>query len=129
MRTDKSRPVTHGLFLLAAAVLLTGPTVADARVLTAIPGAASGTPGHYRTLSGQLVAGDTLYLPAGTYPDRLNLQGKQGRVDAWITILGPATGPAAIITTASLCCNTVQLGDNAYIAIRNITVDSGGFVS
>jgi len=29
-----------------------------------------------------------------------------------------------VITMDSTCCNTVQLGDNAYIAIRNLIIDS-----
>ena len=70
--------------------------------------------------------GDTLVLPAGVYPDRLNLDQVQGSPSAWIVITGPSSGPPATITTQSTCCNTVQLGGTAYLALRNLTIDSGG---
>ncbi|MGE5177258.1 MAG: hypothetical protein ACM3JJ_12915, partial [Hyphomicrobiales bacterium] len=116
-------------FAIVLAVLTATGSVASparARVLTAVPGASSGQPGYYRDLVDQLVPGDTLSLPAGTYGDRLSLSSVQGQPGAWITVLGPASGPPAVITTSSLCCNTVQLGDTWYVAIENITVDSAG---
>jgi len=111
-----------GLTLLLAASVV--PTVAGARTLVATPGATSGQPGYYRTLVGSLAPGDTLYLPAGVYVDRLSLDGVQGTPTAWKVITGPASGPAATITTQSTCCNTVQLGGTSYVALRNLTIDS-----
>jgi hypothetical protein len=102
------------------------PALASARMLVAVPGATSGQPGYYRTLAGSLAPGDTLYLPAGVYADRLSLDGLQGTPSAWIVITGPASGPPATITTSSTCCNTVQLGGNAYLALTNLTIDSAG---
>lgn len=114
----------NAVVIVAALLALPGST--NARRLTADPRAASGAPGYYRTLARSLQPGDTLFLPAGVYMDMLNLDGLQGTPSAWITIMGPATGPAATITTTSNCCNTVQLGGNAYLAIRNLIVDSAG---
>ena len=95
-----------------------------ARTLIADPNASSSSPNYYRNLVGQLQPGDTLQLPAGTYPERLNLSDVQGRADAWITISGPESGSPAIITTASTCCNNVQLGNTWFVAIKNLTIDS-----
>jgi hypothetical protein len=97
-----------------------------ARTLTADPSAGSGQPNYYRTLAGSLTPGDTLILPSGVYPDRLNLEGLQGAPSAWVVVLGPDSGPPARITTASTCCNTVQLGGTAYVALKNLTIDSAG---
>lgn len=110
------------LFVVAAAV----PSAGGARTLVANPGAVSGQAGYYRTLVSSLAPGDTLYLPSGVYPDRLNLDGKNGTANAWIVITGPESGPAATITTASTCCNTVQLGGTSYVVLRNVTIDSAG---
>lgn len=109
------------------ALLLAGATfsaLAESRTLVATPGAVSGQAGYYRTLVGSLAPGDTLYLPAGTYPDRLVLDGKNGTPSAWIVITGPESGAPATITTASTCCNTVQLGGTSYVVLRNVTIDS-----
>jgi hypothetical protein len=92
-------------------------------VYVANPNASSG-PSYYLTLLASLQPGDTLELPAGSYPNRLNLNGLKGTANAWITITGPAAGAPAIVTTNSNCCNTVQLGDSAYLIIKNLTIDS-----
>ena len=105
---------------------LAASSVTAAKTLVAIPGAISGQAGYYRSLVGQLAPGDTLYLPPGVYMDQLNLSGVNGTSSAWIVITGPASGPAATITTQSTCCNTVQLGGTSYLAIRNLTIDSAG---
>lgn len=97
-----------------------------ARTLIADPNAKQGEPNYYRALVRVLAPGDTLLLPAGVYPDRLNLDGLQGAPSAWIVITGPVSGPSATITTQSTCCNTVQLGGNAYVALENLTIDSAG---
>jgi len=109
--------------LLLLAVLIC-PAAVHASMFTANPNAASGQPGYYQTLADVLSPGDTLMLPAGTYPDRLNLSGMQGTSSAWIVITGPSSGPPARITTSSSCCNTVQLDGTAYLALVNLTVDS-----
>jgi hypothetical protein len=87
------------------------------------------TPSNYKTKITSLKAGDTLNLSAGIYP-LLNLQNLQGTAQAWITIQGPTTGNPAIIQvnpSNTGCCNLVQLENNAYLAIKNLKVDSGGY--
>ena len=126
--------VTNGTVIdpraaLLGACLVLGAALAvpaSARTLTANPNAVSGQAGYYRSLASSLTPGDTLYRPAGLYADRLNLDGLSGTANAWIVITGPASGSAAHITTTSDCCNTVQLGGNAYLALRNLTIDSAG---
>ncbi|HEU4334813.1 MAG TPA: hypothetical protein VFT32_09990, partial [Candidatus Eisenbacteria bacterium] len=81
-------------------------------------------PSNYRTLINGLVAGDTLLLTAGDYT-RLTLQGLHGTPSAWITITGPTSGAPAVIGSES-CCNTVQLYDCSYLAIKNLTIDGEG---
>jgi hypothetical protein len=103
---------------------LTLPHMAAGRTLVANPQASQGQPNYYRSLAGSLAAGDTLMLPSGVYREGLDIDGLQGTPTAWIVITGPSSGPAATITTESSCCNTVQLGGNAYVAIRNLTIDS-----
>ncbi|MEK7317312.1 MAG: hypothetical protein AAB011_14115 [Candidatus Eisenbacteria bacterium] len=113
----------------AWAILFVGasiPAMADSRTYVADPQAASGQAGYYRTLLGSLTPGDTLSLPSGVYMERLNLDGVNGTPSGWIVITGPASGPAATITTTSTCCNTVQLGGTSYVVLRNITIDSAG---
>lgn len=113
-----SKFLFRSLFLL----FLVG-RLASAETYTANPNVTSG-PDYYRTLLSQLEPGDTLFLPAGTYGERLNLNGLKGTASQWITITGPASGAPAIITTDSTCCNNVQLGDTAYVALKNLTLDS-----
>ena len=96
---------------------------AAAKKYVADPAATAG-PSYYQNLVKKLRPGDTLFLPAGTYNKRLNLNGLQGTAEAWITITGPDTGMAAVITTNSKCCNNVQLGNTAYVALKNLTVDA-----
>jgi nitrous oxidase accessory protein NosD len=108
---------------LVALCTLSAPEAVLAAVRVADPAATSG-PNYYLTLLGQLQPGDTLELPAGTYRQRLNLNGLQGTAAAWITITGPAAGAPAIITTDSTCCNNVQLGNTAYVVIKNLTIDA-----
>ena len=115
------------LFVFLAMSIWPGiPVPAQARTLVADPGAGPGQPAHYRTLVGMLAPGDTLLLPAGAYRDRLDLDGLQGTASAWIVITGPGSGPPATITTQSTCCNTVQMGGTAYVALKNLTIDSAG---
>ena len=110
--------------LMGLAVLLSLSTSElSAETFTADPQATDG-PNYYRNLLSNLRPGDTLYLPSGIYRDRLNLSGIKGNESAWITISGPGSGDPAVITTDSTCCNTVQLGDSAYIRLENLTIDS-----
>ncbi len=81
-------------------------------------------PSNYAELLGTLQPGDTLVLAPGTYT-RLTISGLHGTADAWITIEGPSTGEPAVIVGED-CCNTVQLYDAAFVAIRNLTIDVGG---
>lgn len=83
-----------------------------------------GNPTNYHTLLSQLAPGDTLRLAAGNYV-RLTLDSIHGTPDAWITITGPASGPAAVIQAES-CCNTVQFYGSSYLAVRNLHVDGLG---
>jgi hypothetical protein len=113
---------TKQRIILGVAVVLFQPLV-NAETYVADPDAVDG-PTYYLNLLNTLEAGDTLVLPAGTYRNRLNLTGIQGTESAWITITGPEEGPPAIITTDSNCCNNVQLGNTAYVALKNLTIDA-----
>ena len=81
-------------------------------------------PSNYQQLLPTLQPGDVLQLAAGQYP-RLTIDGLHGTTDAVITIEGPAEGEPAVITSDA-CCNTVQIGDASFVAIRNLTVDAQG---
>ena len=85
-------------------------------------------PTNYRTQLSLLQPGDTLVLASGTYT-RLNIAGLNGAPSAWITITGPDLGSPAIIATDSTCCNTVEIANSSYLAIKNLTIDSKGFRS
>jgi len=93
-----------------------------AETYVADPAATDG-PGHYLSLVARLQPGDTLELPAGMYRQRLDLSGLRGTTDAWITIAGPTSGEPAVVTTDSSCCNVVQLGGTAFVAIKFLTID------
>ena len=81
-------------------------------------------PSNYRGLLERLAPGDTLLLASGTYTRGLPLTRTRGTPDAPIEIRGPADRSA--IFKANDCCNTVQLTDVAYVAIRNLTLDGAG---
>jgi hypothetical protein len=84
-------------------------------------------PSNYISKIAQLQPGDTLQLAPGVYQQRLNIVGVKGTQNAWITIAGPPPGSGeAIITTASTCCNNVQMGKNEYLILKNLTIDSAG---
>src|SRR6185437_8438897 len=84
----------------------------------------NGTPSTYAPLLQGLKAGDTLNLASGTYP-HLDVTGLAGTASAWITITGPATGAPAIIQ-GSACCNTVEIVNSSFVAIKNLQIDSLG---
>ena len=83
------------------------------------------TPADYKSLLLNLKPGDTLNLASGNYPF-LSISGLNGSPSAWITITGPASGSPATIYANSTCCNTVQITNSSYIAIKNLTIDSKG---
>ncbi len=100
-----------------------------AAVLAGVPALASAAdvpadPSNYTALLPTLQPGDTLVLAAGSYP-RLTISGIHGTQDAWITIAGPASGEPAVVTS-NACCNTVQLYDSSFVAIRGLSIDVGG---
>jgi hypothetical protein len=104
------------IFLPAAAALLLVPVARAADY--------NANPSDYRSQLSSLAPGDTLHLEAGTYPDLLVIDGLGGSGDAWITITGPETGDPAVFTAdPGPCCNTVEITNSSYVAIRNITVD------
>ena len=84
----------------------------------------TGTPATYATLLQGLQAGDTLNLTAGTYP-HLDVTGLTGTASAWITISGPGSGAPAVIQ-GSACCNTVEIVNSSFVAIKNLQIDSLG---
>lgn len=81
-----------------------------------------GNPSNYQTQLAALQPGDTLQLQAGTYTNRLVINGKHGNSGGWITIEGPASGTPATFTGVS-GNNTVSLRDCSYIAIKNLRID------
>lgn len=121
MNRVASRLIRAALFGMLMTVT---PVAVHARIWIADPYANPGDSNYYRALVDELQPGDTLQLPAGTYWERLNLNNLQGSPSAWITITGPESGPPAILTTESNCCNTIQLGNTWYVAIQNLTIDS-----
>jgi hypothetical protein len=83
-----------------------------------------GDPSNYEEKLSQLTPGDTLHLAAGTYENLLNITDLNGTPGNWITIMGPETGDAAVfVADPGPCCNTVEIQDSSYVAIRHITVD------
>jgi hypothetical protein len=107
----------------ARIVILTTLVVIGARG-SAKANVIAANPSNYRTLIGSLTPGDTLRLQAGNY-NRLPINGVTGTPAAWITIMGPTSGPAAVIQ-GEACCNTVQLYGCSYLAIRSLTIDGMG---
>lgn len=100
-----------------ALVTILGPTDAMAADYYA-------DPSDYTTMLPGLAAGDTLHLAAGTYNDLLNITSLSGTDTEWITITGPESGdPAVIVADPGPCCNTVEIRNSSYVAIKNLTVD------
>ncbi len=85
------------------------------------------TPATYQAALSNLQPGDTLHLAAGTYSNLLSITGLHGTASAWIVITGPDSGPPAIFTAdPGPCCNTVEIFDSSYVALRNLTIDGRG---
>ena len=81
-------------------------------------------PSNYRDLLRALKPGDTLNLAPGRYP-RLYVAHLNGTPESWITITGPASGPAAVIGR-SAGANTVEIEDSSYLSIESLRIDSRG---
>ena len=80
-------------------------------------------PATFQTLLPKLKPGDTLRLAAGTYP-HFNISGLNGTGTNWITIAGPASGPAAIVEAdPGPCCNTIEITGSSFVAIEHLTID------
>ncbi|MCA8914740.1 MAG: putative Ig domain-containing protein [Planctomycetes bacterium] len=97
-------------------------------VVAATPLAAAtinATPADYQAKLAALNPGDTLQLAAGTYTNRLVINGLHGNSGAWFTIVGPASGTPATFNGVS-GNNTVSLKDCSYIEIKNLTIDCLG---
>lgn len=103
---------------VAGAVLLiaTGASAKDADPTTLSQALAS------------LVPGDTLNLASGTYSTGLTLTDLNGTASAWITLVGPAppAAPAIIEANSSGCCDTVEIRNSSYVALKNLVIDSKG---
>lgn len=119
----RGRRLRFDVSVIVAIGCIAAASESSAAVYVADPAVTSG-PTYYLNLLAQLTPGDTLELPAGTYRQRLNLSGLQGAPTQWITVTGPSSGAPAVITTDSNCCNNVQLGNTAYVAIKNLTIDA-----
>jgi hypothetical protein len=79
-------------------------------------------PSNYTSYLSTLVAGDTLYLTAGTYTNNLTINNRNGTAVQPIVIMGDA----ALYTTvfhANSCCNTVSITKCSYVVIKNLKLD------
>ena len=83
------------------------------------------TPANYRALLAALVAGDTLMLAPGHYPNGLPVHGLKGTPDLPIVIEGPGSGEPAVFH-ARPRANTVSIANSSYVTIRNLEVDGRG---
>ena len=81
-------------------------------------------PSDYESALSAMQPGDTLHLASGTYSDLLVIQNLNGSENEWITIEGPASGePAVFVADPGPCCNTVEIIDSSYVALKNLTID------
>ena len=83
------------------------------------------TPANYRAVLATLVAGDTLMLAAGRYPDGLPVHGLKGKPAQPIVIEGPASGAPAVFH-ARPRANTVSIANSSYVEIRHLEIDGRG---
>jgi len=79
-------------------------------------------PDNYLEYINQLSPGDTVFLVAGDYYDRLNLDDITGTEEAPIVIMGPPNSNAAVFY-GNACCNTISLERCAWLEIRYLTLD------
>jgi hypothetical protein len=82
----------------------------------------NGNPSSYQSFISQLQAGDTLFLAAGNYTGRMNLDDIVGTETAPIVIQGPE-GTNSAVFLGNACCNTISLERCAFLEIRNLTID------
>lgn len=82
----------------------------------------SATPANYTTYLNTLVAGDTLYLSAGTYANNLTLNNRNGTAALPIVIIGD-TNLYSTVFTAQSCCNTVSITQCSFVIIKNLKLD------
>lgn len=93
-------------------------TVCHARDLSA-------DPSNYESVVSTLVAGDTLHLAPGDY-QLLSVDNLNGTASTWIVITGPDAGaPATFHADPAPCCNTVEIRNSSYFALKNVTIDGG----
>ncbi|MFW5740268.1 MAG: hypothetical protein ACOC1F_07870, partial [Myxococcota bacterium] len=84
-------------------------------------------PADYEAAVQALQPGDTLHLAAGTYQDLLVIDNLNGAESSWITIEGPSSGdPAVFVADPGPCCNTVEIRNSSFVAIKNLTIDGQG---
>jgi len=84
-------------------------------------------PATYRSMLGQLKAGDTLSLRSGTYEDGLSITRMHGQPGKPIVIVGPEEGfPAIFLGSQDQSRNTVQIKDSSYVTIRHLKLDGMG---
>ena len=81
------------------------------------------TPDGIRQQVAALQPGDTLRLPAGTYPGGIWLKGLHGRADAPITIRGEGD---QTVLTGKPGTNTVDVTDCQWLVIRDLKFDGRG---
>jgi hypothetical protein len=80
-------------------------------------------PTDYQTKADGLVAGDTLVLAAGSYPDGLDLFDLAGTSALPITITGPASGTATFLGDTGVTRNTIEIRNSSYLVIKDLTID------
>lgn len=78
------------------------------------------TPSNYSSYTSGLLPGDTLYLTAGNYMNRLNLSGLSGTAANPIVIMGAGN---TTIFLGNACCNTVNITNCSYLVIKNFKID------
>lgn len=79
-------------------------------------------PSNYTSFFGTLVAGDTLFLSAGTYLNNLTLNNLNGISGSPIVITGDSVSHGTLFNATS-CCNTVSITKCSYLVIRHLKLD------
>jgi hypothetical protein len=79
-------------------------------------------PDNYKTFLNSLVAGDTLYLSAGTYTENLKLVERNGSELQPIVIMGSSDLNTTIFQAQS-GTNTVSITKCSYMVIKNLLLD------
>ncbi len=100
-------------FFLALLLLATCINFSHAKLISA-------TPADYTSFISGLKPDDTLFLAAGDYMNRLNLNNLSGTAGHPIVIMGSGN---STIFFANACCNTVDMTNVAYIVLRDFMID------